>query len=270
MTPEQLAILKEKLDAEFVPHLPLLLAQNNPPEHLAAKNLTRWSRNLLPRTEKQNKAYKNPDNDPRGLWKPGDLSARNYYSVGRYPITCPSGRVISGPPQGMYWRVSKEKLAERDKDGRIWWGKDGNNVPAIKRFLSEVMSGVVPETIWTYQEVGHNQAAKQHLKKLLPDLEDLFVTPKPEGLIERILTISTNPGDLVLDSFAGTGTTGTAAHKMQRPWIMVEFGEHCQTHILPRLRQVIDGEDPAGITDSTKWEGGGGFRYYRISAQSTN
>ncbi len=230
-----------------------------------AKNLTRWSRNLLPRTEKQNKAYKNPDNDPRGPWKPSDLSARNYYSVGRYPITCPSGRVISGPPQGMYWRVSKEKLSERDKDGRIWWGKDGNNVPAIKRFLSEVMSGVVPETIWTYQEVGHNQAAKQHLKKLLPDLEDLFVTPKPEGLIERILTISTNPGDLVLDSFAGTGTAGTAAHKMRRPWIMVELGEHCQTHILPRLRQVIDGEDPGGITDSTKWEGGGGFRYYRIA-----
>jgi adenine-specific DNA-methyltransferase len=133
-----------------------------------AKESSLWQRNLLPRTEKQDKAYKNPDNDPRGLWKPGDLSARNYYSVGRYSITCPSGRVIQGPPQGMYWRVSKERLQEFDKDGRIWWGKDGNNVPAIKRFLSEVIEGVVPETIWTYKEVGHNQAAKQHLKELLP------------------------------------------------------------------------------------------------------
>jgi adenine-specific DNA-methyltransferase len=229
-----------------------------------AKDIARWKRNLLPRTEKQNKAYKNPDNDSRGPWKPGDLSARNYYSVGRYPITCPSGRVIEGPPQGMYWRVSKEKLAELDKDERIWWGKDGNNVPAIKRFLSEVIDGIVPETIWTYNEVGHNQSAKQHLKKLLPKVEDLFVTPKPEGLIERILRIATDPGDVVLDSFAGTGTTGCAAHKMRRRWVMIELGDHCETHLLPRLQQVIDGTDLAGITESAKWIGGGGFRYFKL------
>jgi adenine-specific DNA-methyltransferase len=165
----------------------------------------------------------------------------------------------------MYWRVSRERLEELDREGRIWWGKNGDNVPAIKRFLNEVLAGVVPETIWTYGEVGHNQAAKQHLKALLPDESELFITPKPEGLIERILTISTGHGDLVLDSFAGSGTAGAVAHKMGRRWIMVELGEHCHTHIIPRLRKVIDGEDPGGVTESTKWKGGGGFRYYRVA-----
>jgi len=230
-----------------------------------AKDASQWQRNLLPRSEQQDKAYKNPDNDPRGPWKAGDLSARNYYSVGRYPITCPSGRVIAGPPQGMYWRVSKEKLGALDKEGRIWWGKDGNNVPAMKRFLTDVLAGVVPETIWTYQEVGHNQSAKQHLKEILPTEEELFITPKPEGLIERVFTIASNPGDVVLDSFAGSGTTGAVAQKMGRRWIMVELGEHCHTHIIPRLKKVIDGEDKGGITEAVGWKGGGGFRYYRLA-----
>jgi adenine-specific DNA-methyltransferase len=230
-----------------------------------AKDAEKWARNLLPRTEKQDKAYRNLDDDPRGLWKPSDLSARNYYGAGRYAIRCPSGRVIDGPPQGMYWRVSEQKFWELDKDQRIWWGKDGNNIPAIKRFLSDVLEGIVPQTMWFYQEVGHNQAAKQHLKALLPDIEDLFVTPKPEGLVQRILQIASNPGDWILDSFAGTGTTGTAAQKMGRRWIMIELGEHCHTHIIPRLKKVIDGEDPGGITKAVGWKGGGGFRYYRLA-----
>jgi len=230
-----------------------------------AKNSEKWIRNLLPRSEQQDKAYKNPDNDPRGPWKAGDLSARNYYSVGRYPVKCPSGRLIDGPPQGMYWRVSKEKLDELNRDGRIWWGKDGNNVPAIKRFLSEVLDGVVPETIWTHQEVGHNQSAKQHLKTILPNEEELFITPKPEGLIERILIIGTKPGDIVLDSFAGSGTTGAVAHKMGRRWIMVELGDHCHTHIIPRITKVINGQDQGGVTEATGWAGGGGFRYFKLA-----
>ena len=118
--------------------------------------------------------------------------------------------------------------------------------------------------MWFYQEVGHNQAAKQHLKALLPHVENLFVTPKPEGLIERILRIASNRGDWVLDSFAGTGTTGTAAQKMGRHWIMVELGEQCDTHIIPRLKKVIDGDDPGGITKAVNWKGGGGYRYYRL------
>lgn len=222
-----------------------------------------WKPNPMPRSEKQDKAYKNPDNDQRGNWKPGDLSARNFYGAGIYPITCPSGRVIPGPPNGMYWRVSKERLAELDADGRIWWGKDGNNVPAIKRFLSEVKQGIVPQTYWPYDEVGHTQDAKREVVALFGD--DPFGTPKPEKLLARVMNIATNPGDLVLDSFAGSGTTGAVAHKMGRRWIMVELGEHCHTHIIPRLKKVIDGEDPGGITKAVNWQGGGGFRYYKLA-----
>jgi adenine-specific DNA-methyltransferase len=171
-----------------------------------AKGVDTWVPNLMPRTEKQDRAYRNLDNDPRGPWKPGDLSARNYYSLGTYPITTPSGRFISGPPNAMFWRVSEAKLKKLDADGRIWWGKDGTNVPAIKRFLSEVKQGTVPQTWWSYEEVGHTQDAKQEIVKLFGD--DAFSTPKPERLLHRILHIATNPGDLVLDSFAGSGTTG--------------------------------------------------------------
>jgi len=152
-----------------------------------------------------------------------------------------------------------------DNENRVWWGKNGDNVPSLKRFLNDVKDGVVPQTIWFYDEVGHNQSAKQHLKALLPDEERLFVTPKPEGLIERIIHIASNRGDWVLDSFAGTGTTGAAAQKMNRRWIMVELGDHCDTHILPRLHKVINGRDPGGITDVTSWDKGGGFRYYTLA-----
>jgi len=165
----------------------------------------------------------------------------------------------------MYWRVSNAKLEEMNADKRIWWGKDGNNVPAIKRFLSEVQDGVVPQTIWFYDEVGHNQSAKQHLKQLLPDVEELFITPKPEGLIGRIFEIATDTGDWVLDSFAGTGTSGATAQKMRRRWIMVELGEHCFNHTIPRLKKVIDGRDDGGITEQTGWAGGGGFRFVRLA-----
>jgi adenine-specific DNA-methyltransferase len=217
----------------------------------------------MPRSEKQDKAYKNPDNDSRGPWKAGDLSARNYYSVGTYPITSPSGREIAGPPPGNYWRVSKEKLLEMDRDKRIWWGKDGSNVPAVKRFLSEVKQGMVPQTFWDYESVGHTQDAKKEIVNLFGN--DVFGTPKPERLLQRILHIATNPGDLVLDSFAGSGTTGAVAHKMGRRWIMIELGEHCHTHIIPRLQKVIDGEDQGGISKAVNWQGGGGFRYYNLA-----
>jgi adenine-specific DNA-methyltransferase len=131
--------------------------------------------------------------------------------------------------------------------------------------LSEVRDGVAPRTWWSADEVGTNQQAKRdHLNKLLPDVEP-FATPKPEGLLERIIHIATNPGEIVLDSFAGSGTTGAVAHKMGRRWIMIELGEHAHTHIIPRLRKVIDGQDPGGVTDSTGWKGGGGFRYYRLA-----
>ncbi len=229
-----------------------------------AKDNDKWHPNPMPRSEKQDKAYKNFDNDPRGLWRPNNLAARNFYSKGTYSITCPSGRVIDGPPAGSYWRVSKEKFMELDRDGRIWWGKDGNNVPAPKIYLNEVKQGVVPQTYWDYDDVGHTQEAKKEIVILFG--EDIFATPKPERLLHRVLTLATNPGDLVLDSFAGSGTTGAVAHKMGRRWIMVELGEHCHTHIIPRLQKVINGEDKGGVTKAVTWKGGGGFRYYRIAS----
>ncbi len=229
---------------------------------VVAKHGESWTPNPMSRTEKQDKAYRNPDNDPRGPWKPGDLSARNSYSLGVYAIECPSGRVIPGPPNGMYWRVSQAKLKEMDEDHRIWWGRDGNNVPAIKRFLSEVNQGRVPQTLWPYGEVGHTQDAKKEIVELFGGA-DVFTTPKPESLIQRIVAIGSNPGDLVLDSFLGSGTTAAVAHKMGRRWIGIEMGEHARTHCLPRLKKVVEGEQ-GGISQAVNWKGGGGFRYMKL------
>jgi adenine-specific DNA-methyltransferase len=230
-----------------------------------AKDKELWSIGNLPRGEKQDSAYDNPDDDPRGPWKATPLHARNPYSQGLYQIETPKGRVIPGPPSGTYWRVSKRKLEELRSDNRIWWGRSGDGIPAQKRFLTEVKQGVTPSTLWLHQEAGHNGEAKNEIRALFPDKEEIFLTPKPERLIKRILEIATNPGDWVLDSFAGTGTTGAVAHKMHRQWIMTELGEHCHTHIIPRLTKVIFGEDTGGISKAVDWEGGGGFRYCRLA-----
>jgi adenine-specific DNA-methyltransferase len=179
-----------------------------------AKDAETWRPTLLARTEEQDSAYSNPDNDPRGPWRPNNLAARNYYSKGTYAITCPSGRIIKGPPSGSYWRVSEEKFWEMDRDNRIWWGKDGNNVPAPKIFLSEVKAGRVPQTLWFYKDVGHNQEAKKELLDLLPvsSSDSVFETPKPVRLIQRVLEVATSPEseDIVMDFFGGSGTTGHA------------------------------------------------------------
>ena len=226
-----------------------------------ARDSERWIPNPMPRTEKQNKAYKNPDNDPRGLWRPNNLAARNFYSKGTYSIRCPGGRLVGGPPAGSYWRVSEKKFWEMDRDGRIWWGRSGNNVPAPKIYLDEVKQGIVPQTFWNYEDVGHTQVAKKEIVSLFGS--DVFGTPKPEQLIERVLHIATNPGDLVLDSFLGSGTTAAVAHKMGRRYIGIEMGEHAVTHCAPRLRKVIEGEQ-GGISKAVGWKGGGGFRFYRL------
>lgn len=177
-----------------------------------AKDKKVWRPNLLERTEEMEARYSNPDNDKRGPWTSGDLSARNYYSEGTYPITCPSGRVIEGPPKGTYWRVKKAKFLEMDKDGRILWGEDGNNMPRLKRFLSDVKQGRVPQTLWEHYEVGHTQDAKKELLAVLnfETSDDVFITPKPIALLSRVLEIATEPTSIVLDSFAGSGTTAHA------------------------------------------------------------
>ena len=229
------------------------------------RDVWRRVRNPLPRSESQVARYRNPDKDPRGPWLQGDNgTAKSGSESARFPIELPSGRVVQ-PPIGNYWRFSPETLAEARADGRVYFGRDGDSLPVIKRYLSGVQDGVVPRTWWPAAEVGSNQSAKRdHLRKLLPDIEP-FATPKPEGLLERIIHIATNPGEIVLDSFAGSGTTGAVAHKLGRRWVMVKLGEHCHTHIIPRLKKVIDGQDQGGVTDSTGWKGGGGFRYYRLA-----
>lgn len=221
-----------------------------------------WSPKKLERTEEANSIYSNPDSDPRGPWLPGDPYANKPYSKGQYSIQGPTGRTFS-PPPGRFWRVSEEKLRELDADGRVWWGPTGAARPSIKRYLSEV-GNLVPRTIWSKNDVGSNRTSKNEMRQLFPGASS-FDTPKPERLIERVLNIATNPNDLVLDSFAGSGTTGAVAHKMGRRWIMVELGEHCHTHIIPRLQKVIDGEDRGGISKAVNWQGGGGFRYYKLA-----
>jgi site-specific DNA-methyltransferase (adenine-specific)/adenine-specific DNA-methyltransferase len=233
-----------------------------------------WRPNLLPRTEEQNAAYKNPDKDVRGAWKTSDLSARNYYSAGTYPIVCPSGRVIAAPPKGMYWRVSQKKFQELDKDNRIWWGKDGSAIPQIKRFLHEVKDGRTPQTMWFYSEVGHTQEGKKELLELV-DFEtsdDVFITPKPTRLIQRILQIASDKDSLILDSYAGSGTTGHAVLKQNaedggnRRFILVEMDETIARDVTAkRVRRVAQGYTNA---KGQAVEGlGDGFQFCTLSKE---
>ena len=227
-----------------------------------AKNKETWRPNLLPRSEEMNSRYKNLDNDPRGPWKTADFSVRTYNASCDYPITLPSGRIVT-PPESRAWVSSKERFEELVADNRIWFGKDGNNVPAVKKFLSEVKQGMTALTIWKYSEVGHNQDAKKEVKPFNND--DVFETPKPERLIERVLTLGSNPGDLVLDSFLGSGTTAAVAQKMGRRYIGIELGNHAYTHCYPRLKMVTDGTDQGGISKAQNWKGGSGFKFYELA-----
>lgn len=225
-----------------------------------AKDKNSWKINKLPRTDKQDKGYANPDNDSRGVWASGPCHAKTPNPKDIYPITTPSGRVLM-PPSGTSWRFSKQNFEALIKDNKIYFGVSGNNVPRYKRFLSEVQDGLVPLTIWFKDEVGDNQEAKKEVKTF--NEEDVFTTPKPERLIQRILTLATTEGDLVLDSFLGSGTSCAVAHKMGRRYIGIEMGEHAVTHCVPRLKKVIEGEQ-GGISEVVNWNGGGGFRFYRL------
>lgn len=226
-----------------------------------ARNKEIWRPNLLRRTELMNSQYKNPDNDPRGVWMSDNPSVKTYSAATDYPITTPSGRIVN-PPSSRCWRFSKEKFEGLVKDNRIWFGKNGNGLPRLKTFLSEVQNGSVSKTIWFRDEVGDNQEAKREVKAFNND--DVFATPKPERLIEKILELGSKDNDWVLDSFAGSGTAGAVAHKKNRKWIMVEIGNHAETHIIPRMKKVISGEDAGGISQLTGWKGGGGFKYFEL------
>lgn len=220
-------------------------------DHLlvVAKNRNIWRPGLLARTAEQDAAYSNPDNDHRKAWKPSDLSARNFYSEGTYSIESPGGRVIEGPPPGRYWTVKKSKLLELDADKRIWWGADGNSMPSLKRFLSEVKQGRVPQTLWFYDDVGHTQDAKKTLIEMgmLSDEKFNTITPKPVSLIERVLEIGADDNALILDSFAGSGTTAHAVLKANakdggsRKFILVEGEDYADALTAERVRRAIQG-----------------------------
>jgi adenine-specific DNA-methyltransferase len=227
-----------------------------------AKNIQGFELNKLIRSDTQLSNYKNPDNDHRGVWTSGDLSVGPPIEKNIYEITTPNGRKVL-PPKGYSWRLSKERLEEFIQDNRIWFGKDGNNVPRIKRFVSEVKDGVTPMTLWLRDEVGDNQEAKREIKQF--NSEDVFTTPKPERLISRVVQLASKQGDWVLDSFLGSATTSAVAHKMKRKWIGVELGEHINSHCLPRMQQVVSGQDKGGISEALNWKGGGGFKFYNLA-----
>lgn len=229
--------------------------------HVYAKNKNAWRPNLLKRTLEMDGRYKNPDNDPRGAWTSGDISVKRVTQKDIYEIKTPSGRSVY-PPNGYSWRLSKERFEEYAEDNRIWFGEDGNNVPRIKRFLSEVKDGVVAQTLWTYKEVGHNQDAKKEIKNLF-DGQAVFGTPKPEKLIQRIIQLGSDEGDLVLDFFMGSATTQAVAHKMNRQYIGIEQMDYIETVAVERLKKVIAGEQ-GGISKDVDWQGGSSFVYCEL------
>ena len=235
------------------------------------KQKSNWVRNLTPRKEEQNARYKNVDNDRRGVWKSSDLSVKTYNIKTDYSITTPSGRVVN-PPAGYCWRVSKNKFDELVSENRVWFGKDGSNVPSLKRFLTDVQDGTVPVTLWLREEVGDNQEGKQDLKRIFDDSRTPFETPKPSRLIERILQISTNKNDIVLDSFAGSGTTAHAVLNLNkqdggnRKFILIEMEDYANSITAERVKRVINGYDKKASPIGGGLEGatGGSFDFYEL------
>lgn len=235
-----------------------------------AKSINELKLNLLPRSSTQNDRYKNPDNDPRGVWTSDNLTARNYYSLGTYPITNPAGRVIEGPPKGTYWRVSEENFKKLVADNRIWFGFDGNGVPRLKRFLSEVQDGVIPQTIWLHTEAGNTQEAKKEVLSVFGEDEGFFSTPKPLKLISRLLQISSSRNSIICDFFAGSGTTLHATMQLNaedggtRQCILVTNNENniCEEVTYERNRRVIQGYNNAK-GEMVEGISGNNLRYYK-------
>jgi len=225
-----------------------------------AKTKTVWRPNLLQRSAEAVARYSNPDNDPRGVWSSSDLTVKTYSADYDFPITTPSGKVIN-PPKGVCWRVSRTRFQELVDTNQVWFGKEGGNVPRLKRFLTDVKDGQTPLTIWLHTEVGHNQEAKQEINKLLET--ELFKTPKPERLLKRVIEIGSDKGDIVLDFFAGSGTTAAVAAKLERQFITIEQMDYIEGVTKLRLKKVIEGEQ-GGISQSVSWNGGGSFVYCEL------
>ena len=222
--------------------------------------------NRIDRTELSDQEFWNPDNDPRGPWRRSDLTASHSYEDGRYEVVGPHGEVFT-PRGNRWWSCSKETFEALRRDDRIWWGKTGRTFPFRKRFQSE-LGGLVPNTFWTHDEVGDNRQAKREVT-LLFGRSNIFSTPKPEALLKRVVSIASNPGDIVLDCFAGSGTTAAVAHKMERRWVTVELSpETLSQFTAPRLTKVVANEDAGGVTKLCGWSGGGGFRSLEVAASA--
>lgn len=219
------------------------------------------SRNLLPATEALLSRYKNPDNDPRGPWQSVSANVQDGHATASqfYELVAPNGK-RHRPPEGRCWVYTWERMQAEIKAGNIWFGKTGNGVPRIKRFLQNSRAGLTPETLWRADEVGTNDDAKKHLLQMFPD-QPIFDTPKPEPLLARILHIATDPGDWVLDPYLGSGTTAAVAHKMGRRYIGIEQGDHAVTYCAQRLQKVVGGES-GGASPQVGWAGGGSFGFY--------
>ena len=222
--------------------------------------LFKETRNLLPLGDKQKIQYKNPNDDPRGRWQSVSLLAQGYRPNQMYEIIAPNGKKHI-PPPGNCWKIIKSEYEKLIEANRVYFGKDGNGVPRRIHFLKDA-EGVVPWTWWNHEEVGHTGESKNEVNELFGSNVS-FETAKPERLIYRVITIATNPNDIVLDSFLGSGTTAAVAHKMGRRYIGIEMGEHAITHCAPRLKKVVDGEQ-GGISEEVNWQGGGGFHFYRL------
>lgn len=221
------------------------------------------SRNLLPVGEDFiNSKYKNPDNDPRGPWQSISASVQAGHAVPSqfYTIVSPAG-IEFNPPKGRCWAYNEERMKKEIANGNIWFGLEGLNAPRIKKFLSTAKIGLTPQTLWAGDDFGTTDSAKKHLLSLFPHQEKVFDTPKPEELIRQILEIATNEGDLVLDSYLGSGTTLAVAHKLKRNYIGIEIGEQMTELVVNRLKSVIMGEK-GGISDISNWQGGGDFAYF--------
>lgn len=224
-------------------------------------NLFKKKRNLLPITAEILERYSNPDNDPRGPWQSVTANVQAGHAVPSqlYEIIAPNGKKHN-PPQGRCWVYNQQRMNREIAAGNIWFGSDGNGVPRIKKFISNSVKGVVPETLWLANYAGTNKAAKTHLQKLKVYNKELFETPKPESLVARVLEIATNEGDVVLDCFLGSGTTAAVAHKMKRKYICIEENSETCNYIKARMDKVIAGEN-GGISSSVDWSGGGEYDF---------
>ena len=232
-----------------------------------AKGIRKFRFNGVERTATAEAAYSNPDNDPRGPWREGDYKCAKtaderpnlFYAI-THPVT---GEAV-WPRRERVWAYGQTEHQRHVRDNLLWWGKNGGySLPKLKRFRTDAPEFLVPRTLWRAEEVSQTRTARTEMKELFGS--EPFATPKPEALLRKVFHIASNPNDLILDSFLGSGTTAAVAQKMGRRWIGIEMGEHAKTHCLPRLQKVLDGEQ-GGISKAVNWQGGGSFRFLRLGA----